>query len=207
MGWVVALFGLFVVAFSGAGMGFLLFVGTTDGDGVRDEAPVVEEHEGVEVRGNMRQAPGAFGEVHEDDDESKTPAGTDEEEGDEEEGDDEGTDEEGDDEGTEEGSAAEEEPAPAPAPRPRPRPRAVPKPDPVPTAAPAAAKGTLKVRSNRRVLVYVNGAAIGYTPQDYKVSPGDYSVSASVPGQPGTKQTKDTSIAAAGATVAVEFNF
>ena len=57
------------------------------------------------------------------------------------------------------------------------------------------------------MLVYVNGQAIGYTPQDYKVDPGTFSVSAMVPGQPATKQTRDASVSQAASTVAVDFTF
>lgn len=95
--------------------------------------------------------------------------------------------------------------APAPVPkrveRPRPRPRPAPVPEPV------AQNGTIKIRANRRVLVYVNGSAVGYTPQDYKGPPGSYTVSAMVPGQPDSKQTRDTKIAGSGGASAVDFTF
>ena len=58
------------------------------------------------------------------------------------------------------------------------------------------------------MLVYVNGQAIGYTPQDHTVSPGStYTVSAMVPGQPNTKQTRDAPVSAGGTTVPVDFTF
>lgn len=100
------------------------------------------------------------------------------------------------------------EPAPAPVPKaqPEPAPRPRPAPKPQPAAQPVSTKGTLKIRSNRRVLVYVNGQAIGYTPQDYKVDPGSFQVSAMVPGNPSTKQTRDAAVPA-GATVPVDFTF
>lgn len=99
-------------------------------------------------------------------------------------------------------SPAPQKAVPSPAPAPRPHPRTAPA-----ATTPAAAKGTLKIRSNRRVLVYVNGQAIGYTPQDYAVSPGTFTVSAMVPGQPNTKQTRDAVVSAVGTTVPVDFTF
>ncbi len=105
-------------------------------------------------------------------------------------------------------------PAPAPvpvaAPAPAPAPAAAPAPTPAPTPKPAATAettGTLNIKSNRRVLVYVNGAPVGYAPTDYKGKPGAYTVSAMVPGQPETKQTKDAKIDAAGANATVNFTF
>ena len=194
MGLILAAFG--VIAFAFVAIGLVLFlVGTQVVAGTPADGPLVDEHEGVEVRGNMRQTPKVFGEV-EDDGTAPVPDDTDAEPT--------------DDDGTDDSEAGDDEAAePAPSPAPRPTPRAAPAPRP---ASPApkkqeAVKGTLKIRSNRRVLVYVNGAAVGYTPQDLQVSPRDYSVSAMVPGQPGTKQTIDTNVAQPGATQPVEFSF
>jgi hypothetical protein len=65
----------------------------------------------------------------------------------------------------------------------------------------------LKIRSNRRVLVYIDGQASGYTPLEMKVDPGEHAVVAMVPGQPNTKQERAASVAAGGDTVAVDFAF
>jgi hypothetical protein len=89
--------------------------------------------------------------------------------------------------------------APAPAPRAAPR--------PAPAAVQPATKGVLKIRSNRRVLVYIDGQASGYTPLEMKVDPGAHTVVAMVPGQPNTKQERSASVAAGGDTVAVDFAF
>jgi hypothetical protein len=105
-------------------------------------------------------------------------------------------------------------PAPIPAPEPRPT-AAAPSPAPAPVAprrpAPAAtqvaSKGVLKIRSNRRVLVYVDGQAAGYTPLEVKVEPGDHEIVAMVPGQANTKQERDASVRSGGETVAVDFAF
>jgi hypothetical protein len=173
----------------------LLNGGGGDSEGVVPTRDPVDQ--GVEVRDNMTQEPALIGAP--DPDEAPTEGGTDAEV------DPDGAErtEDDPDEGTE-GDADEATPAPAPQPQPRAQPRPQPRPDPKPEAA---ARGTLKIRSNRRVLVYVNGQAIGYTPQDYKVNPGDYSISAMVPGQPNTKQTRDASISDAGTTTPVDFTF
>ncbi len=116
------------------------------------------------------------------------------------------------------GAAAVPAPVPVPAPAPGTEthaPTAAPTPAPAPVAprrpAPAASqvatKGVLKIRSNRRVLVYVDGQASGYTPLEVKVEPGEHEVVAMVPGQPNTKQERDASVRAGGETVAVDFAF
>ncbi|HHO49991.1 MAG TPA: hypothetical protein ENK18_03760 [Deltaproteobacteria bacterium] len=100
---------------------------------------------------------------------------------------------------------SEPEPEPAPEPAPvveAPKPTRRPPPKPV-----AAAAGTLKIRSNRKVLVYVNGEALGYTPQDFPASPGQYTISAMVPGQPKTRQTHSATLGKDGTTVPVQFTF
>jgi hypothetical protein len=94
-------------------------------------------------------------------------------------------------------TAAAPPPAPAPvAPR-----------RPAPAATQVASKGVLKIRSNRRVLVYVDGQAAGYTPLEVKVEPGDHQIVAMVPGQANTKQERDASVRSGGETVAVDFAF
>jgi len=74
-------------------------------------------------------------------------------------------------------------------------------------AAPASAVGAIKITSNRRVLVYVNGSPVGYAPTEYKGKPGTYSISAMVPGQPDTRQTLDAKIEAADSRVTLNFTF
>jgi hypothetical protein len=111
-------------------------------------------------------------------------------------------------EGTEE-PEPEPEPAAAPVPaEPRPvRPQPRPQPDPEPVADPAAAEmGTLKIKSNRNVLIYVDGKAVGYTPQSYKAEPGTRTVSAMLPGRPESKETKTVELKP-GATLPVNFTF
>jgi hypothetical protein len=111
-------------------------------------------------------------------------------------------------------------PAPAPVPAPVPAPAVAPAPVAAPVApkpAPVAPRpapkpvvndaGTLTIKSNRRVLVYVNGSPVGYAPTTFKGKPGTYSVSAMVPGQPETKQTRDAKIDKAGAGETVNFQF
>jgi hypothetical protein len=144
----------------------------------------------VQVRDNMTQKPGLIGVGGEQDLPAPAPAPL-------------------------SAPAPASDPAPGPAPAPEPKasvPAAAPAPAaprrPAPTvAAPISTKGVLKIRSNRRVLVYVDGQASGYTPLEVKVEPGDHEVVAMVPGQPNTKQERDASVRAGGETVAVDFAF
>jgi len=104
-------------------------------------------------------------------------------------------------------------PSPSPAPQPSAAvaPIAAPAPvaprRPAPAASQVATKGVLKIRSNRRVLVYVDGQASGYTPLEVKVEPGEHEIVAMVPGQPNTKQERAASVRSGGETVAVDFAF
>jgi len=107
------------------------------------------------------------------------------------------------------------DPAPAPEPEPsapqpqvdpRPRPTPRPAPAPAPVEEAAAGRGTLRIRSNRKVLIYVDGKAVGYTPKSYKAEPGSRTVSAMLPGQPQSKQTQTLTLKP-GATQSVEFTF
>ncbi len=98
-------------------------------------------------------------------------------------------------------------PAPAPAPAAAPAPRAAPAPEPEAPAPAAATAGTLNIRSNRRVIVYVNDSAIGYTPVEHPVPVGAYSIRAMVPGMPDTQQTRQAAVETAGQAVAVTFSF
>ncbi len=92
---------------------------------------------------------------------------------------------------------ADAPPPPTPAPVVRPRPT---EPDP-------ATLGTLKIRANRRVLVYVDGKAIGYAPTDYLTTPGAHTVRAMLPGQPASAQTQSIDVVKAGSVVALDFAF
>jgi hypothetical protein len=79
-----------------------------------------------------------------------------------------------------------------------------------PTTAKAAPKdasvGILRIRSNRRVLVKVNGQAKEYSPLDLELAPGSYQVSAALPGRPETEQSLTVELAG-GATEPVSFSF
>jgi hypothetical protein len=97
-------------------------------------------------------------------------------------------------------------PTPAPAPAPQP-PRPQPEPGPSKAQPAPAAQGILKIRANRRAMVYVNNQVVGFTPLDHKVAPGTWSVAAVLPGQPTTRQERNVSIQAAGGTSAVDFTF
>lgn len=183
------------------GIGGLAMVLLTAGGGSAPAETVetrpAQGDDGVEVRNDMRQKPGLIGEAVE------------------EPGDDEPLD---DPEGMPDGGAEPEpepvpEPAPAPepvpaAPKPAPAPTA-PKPRPAPKPAPAAApaaRGTLKIRSNRRVLVYVDDRAVGYAPQDLPASPGEHTVSAMIAGRPASKRNETVKVEAGG-TASVDFTF
>ena len=76
-----------------------------------------------------------------------------------------------------------------------------PEPEPEP-----AATGTLKIRSNRRVLIMVNGVAAGYPPLDLQREAGTYQVSAALGGRPETRQTVAVDITT-GNVAPVSFNF
>ncbi|MBX2801712.1 MAG: hypothetical protein KTR31_28800 [Myxococcales bacterium] len=118
------------------------------------------------------------------------------------------------------GSAPPDVVEPMTAPRP-PATKVRPKPEPpsrrarrgdrteTPAAAPQTEAGppTLRIRSNRKVLVYVDGRPIGYTPQNHVTDAGPHSVSAVVPGQPATRQTRSVTLSSDDGAVAVEFTF
>ncbi len=86
-------------------------------------------------------------------------------------------------------------------------PKVVSKPPVVQAGPDPATVGTLKIRSNRRVLIYVDGKAVGYAPTDYPVTPGSHVVRAMVPGQPTSAQTQEIQVAAAGSVLGVDFTF
>lgn len=81
---------------------------------------------------------------------------------------------------------------------------------PPPAAPPAepakGGNGTVKVRANTRVLVLVDGQVVDYTPLDLPVSAGAHTVSAMLPGRPGSKQDQKVTIKA-GKTESVQFSF
>ncbi len=189
--------GLFVV---GVGLLCIVVVGVGlmsmmngGGGGVTDDVATREPTSGsLEVRSNMTQKPGLIGV---DDPDAEVPVELPPPMPE-----------------PEQGTAEVPEPeAPTPSPEPKqptPPPRPQPQTAPTPPPAPVAvAKATLKIRSNRRVLVYVNDQAIGFTPQDYEVEPGSFTVIAMIAGQPDTKQTRDASVGEAGSTVEVDFTF
>lgn len=98
-------------------------------------------------------------------------------------------------------------PTAAPAPAPAPAPVATPKPKPKKAEEPKAAVSKLQIRANRKVLVYVDGKAIGYTPVDYPTTPGAHEIVAMIAGQPATRQTQQASIGNQGDVTSVEFKF
>ncbi len=74
------------------------------------------------------------------------------------------------------------------------------------TKSPAGAKGTLKIRSNRRVLVKVNGQPKDYTPLDLPADAGAYSITAALPGKPDSEQSFTVDLKS-GVTESVNFSF
>jgi hypothetical protein len=100
------------------------------------------------------------------------------------------------------------EPMPPPLPIPDPAVPAAPTPGPAPGGAEAAAtKGIVKVRANRRVLVYLDDKVIGYTPQSIDLDPGKYTLTAMMPGQPNSRQSREATVTQAGQVVPVDFSF
>lgn len=73
-------------------------------------------------------------------------------------------------------------------------------PEPLP-GPPAALPGTLKVRSNKRALVWVEDAPPDLTPLEVDLPPGIYTVRAMQPGQPDTLQTREVEVEAEQANV------
>lgn len=63
-----------------------------------------------------------------------------------------------------------------------------------PPPAAAMVNGTLKIRSNRRVLVKVNGQPRDYSPVDLPVPSGNYLITVSLPGRPDTEQTREVEL-------------
>jgi hypothetical protein len=74
------------------------------------------------------------------------------------------------------------------------------------TSKTPVATGTLKIRSNRRVLVKINGQPRDYSPLDLPTAAGSYTVSAALPGKPETEQTKTVELKA-GAVESINFTF
>lgn len=115
------------------------------------------------------------------------------------------------------GAAPAPKPQPAPQPGPKPTPKPTPPtpapgpkpvvPAPAPTPKPAYADQSIKIKSNRRVLVYVNGKAVGYSPQEYKAAAGSYVVAAMLPGDPSSKQEQMVVVEANGSSTSVSFSF
>lgn len=91
-----------------------------------------------------------------------------------------------------------------PKPGPAPDPKAA---APEPTKPPAPAKPEIKVRSNRRVLIYIDTDAAGYPPISVPVEPGRHRVTAQIPGQPSTLQAREVVVAPNATVVPVDFSF
>lgn len=71
---------------------------------------------------------------------------------------------------------------------------------------PVAKTGTLQIVANRRVVVYLDGNPLGYTPQKVPVLPGAHTLSASMPGRPDSEQVKQIDVSS-GTVQRVEFSF
>jgi len=189
--------GLVVVAVVGLGalvMGLWMLVGPGSGGTLQPVDGQEREEvgpDGVELRNDMRQKPGLIGE-----DEPDEPDGIQEDPN------------KGEEQLPEDDDEPEDDPPEAAAPAPRPSPRPAPQPAPVaPAPAPAAAStGVIKVRSNRRVLVFLDNSAVGYSPQDIDADPGWHTVSAMIAGQPASKRTEDVKVSA-GSSASVDFAF
>lgn len=101
-----------------------------------------------------------------------------------------------------------EPPVPAPDPKAKVAPVAPVAPPPAPVPAGVAGhQSLLKIRSNRRVLTYVDNRAIGYTPQDVPVEVGKHRVTAKLPGQPNSEQGRDAVMTDKKQDILVEFSF
>ncbi len=110
------------------------------------------------------------------------------------------------------------EPVPVPAPPPVDPPVPVPQPPPSeplvaspPVVAkkapkPAAVKSRLEIRSNRRVMVWVDGGAPDFAPLDLTVSPGTHVIKAAEPGKASTTQTLSVEVVE-GQTKVVQLTF
>jgi hypothetical protein len=70
----------------------------------------------------------------------------------------------------------------------------------------AAALSAVQVRSNRRVLVKVNGQPRDYSPVDLRLGPGVYAISAALPGKPASEKAVRVVVGAA-AIKPIQFEF
>lgn len=93
-----------------------------------------------------------------------------------------------------------------PAPPLEPAPVAEPTPPPPVVPEAAAEPGTLRIRSNKKVSVYINGDYVGMTPETRDVPAGAYEISVVQPGHPDTRQTQQIDVEA-GRTRSVRFRF
>jgi len=75
-----------------------------------------------------------------------------------------------------------------------------------PVATKQGAVGTLKIRSNRRVLIKIDGKPKDYSPLDLPVTAGTYRVSAALPGRPDTEQHRDVELGS-GSVLPISFTF
>lgn len=174
-------------------------------DGTREDPAVMGEgiiRKQVKVRADMRQAPGFIGvdagalsESVDDD----APAGATPGEG--------AAPGEGDAPGEAAPVPVVQEAAPSAPPSPPKATATAPPPARKAPPAPEPTQGTLRIRSNRRVLVYIDDRAVGYTPQDLAVPPGSHRVSAMLPGQPESRQVIDVQLQKGGDVKPVDFRF
>ena len=75
-----------------------------------------------------------------------------------------------------------------------------------PAPAPRTRPAKVNVRSNKRALVYLDGRAVGLTPEVLELPPGTYEVQVMQPGQPATRQARTIEVGAGGKE-ALYFNF
>ena len=96
-----------------------------------------------------------------------------------------------------------------------------PAPEPVPIAAPKVirwtatqhtddglptATGLLKIRSNRRAMIELDGSPRDFSPADLALPPGDHEVSATLPGRPSSRTTRRV-LVEVGSPKSVDFVF
>ncbi len=79
-------------------------------------------------------------------------------------------------------------------------------PAPPPVESSADTSSQIKVRANRRALVYIDGEPAGYTPLDKAVAPGEHIITASIPGRTDNQQS-ETRTVGRGGLEAVTFQF
>lgn len=98
---------------------------------------------------------------------------------------------------------------PVPAPVAAPAPPIVRSPPPIKVGPPPSTvpTGAIEVRSNRRVLIVVDGKPVDYTPANVALEPGAHVVSASLAGKPETMQSVTVDLLPEAPATRVEFAF